>query len=165
VPKDQAMIKLPINKKGLSLVELIVTVTVLSILASVILPSAQMTGKRMKDLELRRDLRIMRTAIDEFKKNADKMPIPPTKYGYPKTLEDLVEGVEFGDAAKAVKKKFLRRIPVDPLNSSLKDGKPQWGMRSYTDKPDSSIWGGDDVFDVYSLSEGIAIDGTKYKDW
>jgi general secretion pathway protein G len=159
------MVKVQKDKRGLSLIELVVTLTILSILASLILPSAQMTGRRVREIELRRNLRVMRTAIDEFKKNSDKMPIPPTKFGYPETLNQLVEGADFGDAAKSEKKKFLRRIPIDPFNPSLKDGKPEWGLRSYTDKPDSTSWGGDDVFDVYSLSDGTAIDGTKYKDW
>ena len=159
------MINLCRDNGGLSLIELIVTLTILAILASAILPSAQMTGQRMKEIELKRNLRVMRSAIDEFKKSSDKVPIPPTKNGYPKTLEQLVEGTDFGGTAKSEKKKFLRRIPIDPFHPGLTDGKPEWGLRSYTDDPDSTIWGGDDVYDVYSLSEGTAIDGTKYKDW
>ena len=159
------MINLCRDNGGLSLIELIVTLTILAILASAVLPSVRMTGQRMKEVELKRNLRVMRSAIDEFKKNSDKVPIPPTKSGYPESLEQLVEGVEFGDVAKREKKKFLRRIPIDPFHPQMADGKPEWGLRSYSDKPDSTIWGGDDVFDVYSLSEGTAIDGTKYKDW
>jgi general secretion pathway protein G len=158
------MVKVHKDKRGLSLIELVVTLSILSILASLILPSAEMTGRRVREIELRRNLRVVRTAIDEFKKNSDKMIKAPTKNGYPETLDQLVEGTDFGDAAKSEKKKFLRRIPNDPF-TPLKDGKPDWGLRSYTDKPDSSSWGGDDVFDVYSLSDGTAIDGTKYKDW
>ena len=153
------------DNRGLSLIELIVTMTILAILASAILPSARMTGQRMKEVELKRNLRTIRSAIDEFKKNSDKVAMPPTKNGYPETLEQLVEGVEFGEAAKGGKKKFLRRIPYDPFHPGVEPGKPEWGMRSYTDRPDSTSWGGDDVFDVYSLSEGTAIDGTQYKDW
>ena len=151
--------------RGLSLIELIVTMTILGILASAILPSARMTGQRMKEVELKRNLRTIRIAIDEFKKNSDKAAIQMIdKSGYPETLEVLVEGFDFGDAVKGGKKKFLRRIPPDPFNPTP-DGKPEWGMRSYTDESDSTTWGGEDVFDVYSLSEGTAIDGTQYKDW
>jgi len=158
------------NNRGLSLVELIITLIILSILAALILPSAQMTSRRMKEIELRRDLRIIRTAIDDYKKTYDKAVEEKkilsslNKSGYPETLEQLVEGTDFGGAI-SVKKKFLRRIPIDPFNPGLKDGGPQWGFRSYNDAPDSTVWGGEDVFDVYSLSEGTAIDGTKYKDW
>lgn len=164
------MDKIRHDNSGLSLVELIVTLTILSILASLILPSALMTGKRTRELELRRELRTMRTAIDEFKKSVDAIPAggpPPlgvSKSGYPKTLEQLLEGTDFGGVS-GVKKKFLRRIPVDPFHRPMKGVAPEWGLRSYSDSPDSTIWGGEDVFDVYSLSEETAIDGTKYKDW
>ena len=158
------------NNRGLSLVELVITLIILSILAALILPSAQMTARRMKEIELRRDLRVIRTAIDDYKKTYDKA-VEEKKIlsrlnvsGYPETLQQLVEGTDFGGAV-SVKKKFLRRIPIDPFNPKLKDGVPEWGLRSYKDEPDSTIWGGDDVFDVYSLSEEMAIDGTKYMDW
>ena len=162
---DIEMVKLSSNNSGLTLIELIVTMTILGILAAMILPSVQMSSKRMKELELRRNLRTIRTAIDEFKKASDSVAIPPTKNGYPETLDQLVDGVEFGDNVKSEKKKFLRRIPPDPFYPVLKDGKPDWGLRSFSDKPDSTSWGGDDVYDVYSNSDGTAIDGTKYKDW
>jgi general secretion pathway protein G len=158
------------NNRGLSLVELVITLIILSILAALILPSAQMTARRMKEIELRRDLRVIRTAIDDYKKTYDKAVEEKkilsslNKSGYPETLQQLVEGTDFGGAVSA-KKKFLRRIPIDPFYPELKDGAPQWGLRSYKDEPDSTIWGGEDVFDVYSLSEEMAIDGTKYKDW
>ena len=162
------MNKVRSDNSGVSLIELIVTLTILSILASLVLPSVQMTSKRTKELELRRDLRTMRAAIDDFKKSADKITGPPPtglgKTGCPKTLGQLVEGTDFGDV-NGTKKKFLRRIPVDPFHPVMKDGAPEWGLRSYTDNPDSTTWGGDDVYDVYSLSEDTAIDGTKYKDW
>ncbi len=159
------------DNSGVSLVELVVTLIILSILAALVLPSAQMTAKRTKEIEHRRDLRTMRAAIDEFRKNSDRIIAaggpPPSgvgKSGYPATLAQLVEGTDFGDVS-GIKKKFLRRIPVDPFHPVQKDGVPEWGLRSYADKPDSTIWGGEDVFDVYSLSEETAIDGTKYKDW
>jgi general secretion pathway protein G len=163
--RDIGMVKLSSNNRGVSLIELIVTMTILAILAAMIFPSVQKSSQRMKEVELKRNLRMMRTAIDEFKKASDSVAIPPTKNGYPETLDQLVEGVEFGDNVKKETKKFLRRIPNDPFNPELKDGKPEWGLRSYTDKPDSTSWGGDDVYDIHSLSEATAIDGTKYKDW
>jgi len=129
-----------------------------------------MTVKRTKELELRRTLRVVRTAIDEFKKEYDKAKTDKkvqdvlNKSGYPENLTQLVEGYDFGGALK-YKKKFLRRIPVDPFNPSASGEEPKWGLRSMADEPDSDTWGGEDVFDIYSLSEGTAIDGTKYKDW
>jgi len=158
------------NNRGLSFVELIITLIILSVLSILILPSAQMTSRRVKEIELRRELRVMRTAIDEYKKTYDKSVddrkalTSLNKSGYPESLKILVDGYDFGGVV-STKKKFLRRIPGDPFNPKLKDGAPEWGLRSYNDKPDSKIWGGEDVFDVYSLSEEKAIDGTKYKDW
>jgi len=159
-----------VNNRGISLIELIVTLIILSILAGLILPSAQMTMKRSRELELRRDLRIMRTAIDEYRKNYDqaitekKIVSVMNKSGCPETLQVLVEGYDFGGLSN-YKKKFLRKIPVDPFNPPQPGEEPKWGLRSYTDQPDSSSWGGEDVYDVYSLSGETAIDGTKYKDW
>jgi general secretion pathway protein G len=158
------------GSRGVSLVELIVTLTILGILASVVMPMAQMTARRTKELELRRNLRTIRTAIDEYKKAWDKMAAGPNKpesdSGYPKDLQTLIDGKDFGDI-KAGKKKFLRRKIYDPFHPPENSSDEQWGweLRSYKDRPDSSKWGGEDVFDVYSKSEGTAIDGTKYKDW
>lgn len=158
------------NRRGLSLIELIVTIAILSILASLAVPLAQNTSRRMKEAELRRNLRVMRTAIDDFKKAYDKAQaegkIPATldKSGYPETLKQLVEGYDFGGLYKT-KKKFLRKVPVDPFNPPKAGEVPAWGLRSYADEPDSDSWGGEDVFDVYSLSKEKAIDGTHYKDW
>lgn len=157
------------NNRGLSLIELIVTLSILIILSSLILPSAQMAAKRTKEIELRRNLREIRTAIDDYKKQYDKAQAEQKtvqvvdKSGYPATLELLVEGDDFGGLVKS-KKKFLRRIPNDPFHKTEGD-EPAWGMRSHDDEPDSTTWGGDDVFDVYSLSQGTAIDGTKYEEW
>ena len=154
-------------RKGLSLIELVVTIAILSILAAVVMPLRGMTAQRAKEIELRRNLRIIRIAIDDFKKTHDKMPDGPQKTGtgYPKSLKQLVEGYNFGDAVGGTKK-FLRRIPSDPFNP-YRGGEEEkmWGLRSYSDSPDSTTWGGDDVYDVYSLSEGTAIDGTKFKEW
>lgn len=158
------------NNRGVSLVELIVTLVILSFLAALVLPSAQMTAKRSKELELRRNLRTIRTAIDEYKKYYDKAVedkklIPSlNKSGYPETLEQLVEGYDFGGLTN-YKIKFLRRIPADPFNPLKPGDDKPWGLRSYVDKPDSTNWGGEDVYDVYSLSEETAIDGSKYTDW
>ncbi len=158
------------DERGLSLIELIVTLIILSILAALVLPSAQMTSKRTKEIELRRNLRVIRTALDDYKKAYDKaiedkeILSSLNKSGYPETLQQLVDGVDFGGATP-MKLKFLRRIPTDPFHPVLKDGAPEWGLRSYSDQPDSTTWGGEDVFDVYSMSDEIAIDGTKYKDW
>lgn len=156
--------------KGLTLVELLVAVTLLALLASAVLPLAQMTAKRTREIELRRNLRTIRTAIDDYKKAYDKA-IEQKKIvaiknlsGYPKTLELLVTGDDFG-GLYGTKHKFLRRIPADPMNPPSPGQPPQWGLRSYSDQPDSTNWDREDVFDLYSLSEGVAIDGSRYKDW
>lgn len=158
------------NNRGLSLIELVVTMVILGILTSMIIPSARMTSIRLKELELKQSLREIRSALDEYKKNYDKaveekkiIPSLNKPAGYPETLQVLVDGYDFGGLV-GYKKKFLRRIPTDPFHP-VKEGEPAWGMRSYEDEPDSSSWGGQDVFDVYSLSDGTALDGTKYKDW
>jgi general secretion pathway protein G len=159
-----------VHNRGISLIELIVTLIILSILAGLILPSAQMTMKRARELELRRDLRVIRTAIDDYKKNYDqaitekKILTVMDKSGYPETLQVLVDGYDFGGLAN-YKKKFLRRIPVDPFNPTKPGEEPKWELRSYKDEPDTSSWGGEDVYDVHSQSGETAIDGTKYKDW
>jgi len=162
------------RKSGLSLVELIMTLSILSILAALILPSAQLMAKRTKEIELRRNLRVIRNAIDDFKKTYDKaadgingvkMMTSANKSGYPESFEQLVEGYDFGGVLKD-KKKFLRRVPCDPFNSDKQVACDEsWGVRSYTDKECSNKLGGDDLYDVCSMNEGTAIDGTKYKDW
>jgi len=163
------MRRILVNNRGLSLIELVVTMVILTILAALILPSAQLMSKRNKELELRRNLREVRYAIDQYKKYYDKAVAEKkimdvqNKSGYPETLKTLVDGYDFGGLTN-YKLKFLRRIPQDPFHP-VKGDEPAWGMRSYQDAPDSSSWGGEDVFDVYSLSDGVAIDGTKYKDW
>lgn len=150
--------------------ELLVAVTLLALLASAVLPFTRMTAQRTREVELKRNLRTIRTAIDDYKKAHDKA-IEQKKIvavqnisGYPKSLELLVEGEDFGGLYGA-KRKFLRRIPADPMNPPGPGQPPQWGLRSYADQPDSTSWGREDVFDVYSLSEGVAIDGSSYKDW
>jgi general secretion pathway protein G len=153
------------SARGYSFIELLAVTSIILILASAIMPLAKVTMKRQKEMELRRSLREMRTAIDRFKDAADLQMIAMQDLeagneGYPETLEILVEGVTMSGDASGRKLKFLRRIPFDPMTRSQ-----EWGLRSYQDKPDSSGWGGQNVFDVYSKSDGIALDGTKYKDW
>lgn len=154
-------INIPGSSSAFTLAELIVVVAIISVLAASILPVARITIKRAKEIELRENLRILRRAIDEYKKMVDLGQITAEfgSEGYPPDLQALVEGVE--EVGKMdVKKKFLRRIPRDPMTNST-----DWGMRSYQDDFDSTSWGGENVFDVYSKSQGIALDGTKYKDW
>lgn len=146
------------SQQGLTLVELIVAMTIMGILAVAVIPMARLTVRREKERELRRDLWEMRDAIDRYKDAADagKFQVKLGTNGYPPDLQTLVDGVDVGGK----KVRFLRRIPIDPMT-----GKDDWGLRSMEDDPDSDSWGGNDVFDVYTKSEGTAIDGTKYKDW
>jgi general secretion pathway protein G len=152
-------------RRGFTFVELLVVSTLLIILASAAMPLARVTMQRQREAELRRSLREMRTAIDRFKEQVDLGNIANTDVragseGYPPDLETLVEGVSAANDATGRKLKFLRRIPIDPMTNSM-----EWGLRSYQDKPDSTSWGGQNVFDVYTKSDGTALDGTKYKDW
>jgi general secretion pathway protein G len=143
---------------GLTLIELIVTVAILSLLASAAVPLARWNIKRVKERELRADLWEMRRAIDAYKDAADKGGIQ-TKVdsdNYPPDLDTLVKGVE----VKGKKVRFLRRVPVDPMT-----GKAEWGLRSEQDDPTSDSFGGQNVYDVYSKSQGTALNGTKYADW
>lgn len=153
------------SQRGFTLVEVIVVVTILMIMASAAMPLARVTQQRQKEVELRRALREMRNAIDKFKDAVDQGQIATTELrpgseGYPPDLETLVEGVPAANDASGRKLKFLRRIPLDPMTNS-----DEWGRRSYQDKPDSTSWGGQNVFDVYTTSGATALDGTKYKDW
>jgi len=147
---------------GFTLLELVVTATILVILASVVVPLAKNGLKRQQELELRRDLREMRMAIDEYKKQAEQQKIkaPPADANfYPESLEILVEGVPAAGSASR-KVRFLRRIPVDPFT-----GKAEWGMRSTADDANSTSWGGGHVYDVYSLSQGTGMNGIPYREW
>jgi general secretion pathway protein G len=126
-----------------------------------IVPFARFNWTRMKEMELKEALRNVRTAIDDYKRLSDQglIPVELDTEGYPKELEKLVEGVELVGQVKKVRK-FLRRIPVDPMT-----GEAEWGLRSLQDDFDSTSWGRQNVYDVYSLSDRTALDGTKYKDW
>jgi general secretion pathway protein G len=148
------------RQRGFTLAEMVMVVALVSLLATMALPVAKFTVKRRKEAELRLALRQMRDAIDEHKRLSDNgmIPIKLGGEGYPESLEVLVEGVDL--IGQEVKRKFLRRIPMDPMTKDY-----EWGLRSYQDEPDSDSWGRQNVYDVYSLSDGVAIDGTEYKDW
>lgn len=146
---------------GFTLLEMAVTATVLLILASAAIPMAKNGVRRQKELELQRDLRTMRDALDSYKQMADqrKIKAPPAENNnFPESLELLVEGVPTDKAS--VKIRFLRRIPIDPFT-----GKAEWGMRSITDDPGSSSWGGGNVYDVYSQAPGTGSNGIPYREW
>jgi len=153
------------NTDGYTFIELIIVSTMLIVLASAIMPLTKVTMQRAREAELRRSLREMRLAIDKFKDQADLGNIGSTdlKAGaenYPPDLETLVDGVSAANDQTGRKLKFLRRVPTDPMTRSI-----EWGLRSYQDDVGSTKWGGQDVFDVHTTSEGTGLDGTKYKDW
>jgi general secretion pathway protein G len=143
---------------GLTLIELIITITIVGILATAALPVARFQVKREKERQLRRDLWEMRDAIDKYKDAADRggIQIKIDTLGYPPDLQTLVDGVDVQDK----KVRFLRHIPIDPMT-----GTADWGLRSNQDDADSDSWGGQNVFDVYTKSYGTALDGTKYSTW
>lgn len=149
------------DSSGVTLVELMVTMVILSILAACILPLSEVSRKRSREIELRQCLRDIRSALDEYKRYADdgKIAKQAADNGYPRDLEVLVKGVDLAGPVP-VKKKFLRRVPKDPMTEE-----GEWGLRSYSDEPDSEIWGGQDVYDVYSKSDEVALDGTAYNQW
>jgi general secretion pathway protein G len=150
-------------QSGMTLLELIIACTILLILSSMALPIARYTVIREREKELRLDLREMRGAIDKYKDLADqqKIRVELGSEGYPPDMDTLVKGVALGGTGAAGKNiRFLRRVPKDPMT-----GRVDWGMRSVQDDPDSTSWGGKNVFDVYSKSSGTALDGTKYSDW
>ncbi len=148
----------PKSARGLTMVELIVAVTILIILTGAAIPMARVKIQRERERLLRMALWEMRNAIDRYKDAADRgaFQVKVGSEGYPPDLETLVEGVDVGGK----KVRFLRRIPTDPMTGSA-----EWGLRSMQDDPDSTSWGGDNVFDVYTKSQGEALDGTKYSEW
>ncbi|HWM91628.1 MAG TPA: type II secretion system protein [Thermoanaerobaculia bacterium] len=149
------------GQAGYTLAELVMVAAVMVILAGAALPAVKFTARRTKEMELRHHLRTMREAIDTYKRYSDMglLPVDVGAEGYPAELEDLVEGVEIAGQIDR-KLKLLRRIPVDPMT-----GEAEWGMRSFQDEPDSTSWGGENVFDVYSESSGVGLNGVPYREW
>lgn len=147
------------DQGGVTLLELIIVIAILLILMGAAVPVVRVSIKRERETELRRDLWEMRNAIDRYKDAADKnaFQVKLGTEGYPPDLDTLVNGVEIAGGKKI---RFLRRVPVDPMT-----GNKDWGMRSMQDDPQSDSWGGQSVFDVYTKSDGTALNGTKYKDW
>lgn len=167
--KAGALTSMPRAASGLTLLELLVTLAILAILAAAALPYAEMTVTRSKELELRRTLREVRTAIDRFHEDWLTGKISKTNSnasddGYPRSLQVLVDGVE-GSDAKGGKRRYLRRIPPDPFATTDKPPIEQWAVRGYQDEADSVIMSGKDVYDIRTQSEGTALDGSRYRDW
>ena len=150
---------MPSRQRGVTLLEMIIVISILLILMGAAVPVVRVSVRRGKEVELKRDLWEMRTAIDRYKDAADKnlFQIKLGTEGYPPDLDTLVNGVEIAGGKKL---RFLRRVPVDPMT-----GNTDWGLRSMQDDPQSDSWGGQNVFDVYTKSDGTALNGTKYKDW
>ena len=146
------------RRRGVTLIELMISIAILLILTGAAIPIVRVQIKREKEVELRRDLWEMRDAIDHYKDLADRnaFQIKVGSEGYPPDLQTLVKGVD----SQGKKIRFLRRIPVDPMT-----GTTEWGMHSMQDDPQSTSWGGQNVFDVFTKSSGTALDGTKYADW
>jgi general secretion pathway protein G len=159
-------------QKGITLIELLVVIAILGILASAAMPFSRMAVQRTKELELRGNLRLLRTAIDQFKSDCDLKKLSALEgyckseqYNYPESLEQLTEPLKLAGGADTTRK-YLRRIPRDPMTALESPGKPNnWGLRSYGDEPDSHDWGEGNVFDVYSKSEAVSLDGSKYNTW
>jgi general secretion pathway protein G len=153
------------RQRGLTTVELLAALGVLLVLTSIAIPLKRWDDKRRREEYLRMSLQTVRDAIDQYKKMVDEGRIQQKdvdQRGYPRDLDELVDGVDVSDPAtgEAHKMHFLHQIPVDPIT-----GEAEWGLRSYQDDWDSTSWGGENVWDIYSLSELKALDGTYYKDW
>ena len=154
----------PIRRRksvGFTLAELVMVCALMTILAGVALPMAKFTVKRGKEIELRTSLRKLRNALDEYKRFSDVglIPVALGTDGYPSDLQTLIDGVDLvGQIDKRMR--FLRRIPLDPMT-----GEVEWGLRSFQDEPDSRFWGGENVYDVYSLSVGVGLNGAPYAEW
>lgn len=149
------------SQAGYTLAELVMVAAVLVLLAAVTVPAVKFTDRRIKEMELRQALREMRAAIDEYKRYSDMglIPVDLGTDGYPAKLDVLVDGVEL--AGQVDKKlKLLRRVPIDPMT-----GEKEWGLRSYQDATDASSWGGENVYDVHSLSRSVGLNGVRYRDW
>ncbi|HEY7111877.1 MAG TPA: type II secretion system protein [Thermoanaerobaculia bacterium] len=149
------------RQSGFTVVELSVVCAMIAILTAMAIPVAKYSIKRQNEMELKYDLRLLRDALDKYKQYADtgQIQVQLGSEGYPPDLKTLVDGVQLAGQLNK-KQKFLRRIPIDPMTK-----KDEWGQRSYQDEPDSTSWGGQNVYDVFSLSDARATDGTYYKDW
>jgi len=151
---------------GLTLIELVIAMAIMAIMAATVIPLSEVTVTRTKELELHRILRDIRGAIDAYKADYDKAVVEKKIFvtvgesGYPEELEQLLEGNDWG-GLYPFKKKYLRRIPTDPFDRDDNG----WGLRAYKDDADSTVWGGEDIYDVYSQSDAIALDGTYYREW
>ena len=148
---------------GFTLIELLVVIVIISVLAAVAIPMVENSVRRYQEIELRRALRTLRTAIDEYHKFVEEnnVEMDEDTYNYPPELEDLIKGIEYKDKKGDEKiKKFLRNIPLDPMTNSY-----EWGLRSYQDDRDEESWGGENVYDVYTKSQRKALNGTYYKEW
>ena len=158
------------NEDGITLIELLVVIVIVAILASAAMPLSRMTVKRTKEIELRSSLRTLRSAIDAFKKDCMEKKLTsdnckPDQDNYPESLELLIEPVKVAGPVDKTRK-YLRRISRDPMMPLESSDKPNnWGLRSYSDQPDSTQWGGGNVYDVYSKSEASSLDGSKYSTW
>ena len=154
------------GSRGVTLIELVCVTAIVLLVAGMAIPVAHTMVKRKKELQLRQALREIRTAIDRFQADMERLPGARSllldganEEGYPEELEWLVEGVDVGDAV-GTKIKYLRRIPRDPITNSL-----EWGKRSSRDEPGSLFTDGLNIFDVHSNSDKVALNGTPYKDW
>lgn len=153
------------TERGYTFVEVLIVTSIVMILASAVLPLAQVTSQRQREAELRRTLRELRTAIDRFndevvRGNIAATELEPTSEGFPPDLQTLVDGVPAANDASGRKLRFLRRVPIDPMTNST-----EWGLRSYQDRPDATSWGGQNVYDVYTTAGGTGLNGTSYRDW
>jgi len=157
------------NRRGYTLIEMLVTVAIISILASMAMPYAKMTTVRNQELELKRSLREIRTALDTFHKDwkegrLNKLEAGASPDGYPKQLTQLVEGVRLSGKLEQ-RKKYLRRIPKDPFSDASLAAEQQWHYIGYRDSADAEQWNGIDIYDIRSQSERQALDKSSYRDW
>jgi general secretion pathway protein G len=161
-------VRILLKDRGLTLIELLVVIAIISILATAVLPLSRMTMIRIKETELRNDLRVMRSVIDAFNKDCVAKKLSSdycSKDGYPESLELLTQPLTLTGTGDKTRK-YLRRIPRDPFTPlDAPDKLNNWGLRSYSDAPDSTQWGGENVYDVHSKSESVSLDGTKYSSW
>ncbi len=152
------------KQSGFSLAELVVVCAVLTSLSAAAFPIAKFTAKRHKEIELRYSLRLIRNAIDEYKRYSEAGLLELQQClgcdGYPEEIEMLTEAQTLTGQAPDTIKRFMRRIPIDPMT-----GEAEWGLRSYKDDPDDSSWGGENVYDVFSLSDGTGMNGIPYEEW